>query len=118
MSNTTVTGAATLSGAQQTAATVETDVNAVLPIVAALVPGAGAGIAAGVAGAEAVTNAILTATASHAAPLAVAAGAVNAVASNAAPVIAALPEADQAKATGLLADVQAALAALEHIFGL
>ena len=38
MSNTTVTGAATLSGAQQTAATVETDVNAVLPIVAALVP--------------------------------------------------------------------------------
>ena len=104
MDATTVTGAAgvdTLSGAQHEAAAVEGDVNTFLPIVAALVPGAGTAIAAGVTGAEAITNSILDATNHHAPPLTIAAGAVNAAIANAAPVLATLPAADAAKASGI-----------------
>ena len=110
-------GATTLSGAQQEAAKVEGDVNAFLPIVSALIPGAGAAISAGVSGGEAVANTIINATASHAAPLTIATGAISALATNAGPVIATLPEGDQATGNAILNDLKAAMAAAEGFFG-
>lgn len=106
-----------VSGAQKAATNVEDIVNSILPLDAALGGTTGAAINAGVTLAEKVTNAILVSTATHAAPLAIAEGAVNAVAANAAPVIATLSPADQTRANAALDLWQSAVAEVKAVWG-
>jgi len=112
----TPTPAPVPTSAQKEATTVEGIVNEFLPLTALGGP-IGGGVAAGITAAEGVANTILASTASHQAPLEIAAGAVTALAANAAPVIAMLPEADQTSVKAGVNLLQTILAGLKAIPG-
>jgi hypothetical protein len=94
-----------------------TDMTDVADVAAAATGNPVAGVvAAGLGAAGAVTASVEEGVAAHQAALTTAIGAANSLASASAPVIAALPAADQQKATGILAAISDLLSDLGKIF--
>ncbi len=118
MSDTTSTSEPTATGTLSVGATIEQDLNIAGDVAAATAGPIGEAADTALQVGEAVVNSVESSQATHASALETATAAASTLATAAAPVVAALPATDAAKATASLGLLQTILADLKTIFGL